>query len=238
MNDALLRNHAPMGTDSMTIPQPSPCIKAGAMLIIALAVLISPAQADAPNPPAAPNTSTEIAPTLPAAPAVDASSTSTGASATRPSTTAPATKPASTSARAARDPLSDLPTYGAAIRRAFYVLLAIVGGLLLISKVLPKFLGVARAHRPRNTKLLGVVESHRIEPRKSLYLVRVGEQFFLVGSTGDRLELLSGGAIDHERLAAAIKAGETPVSTNTENAAPPPPARRSFGDVLRGKKNV
>jgi len=234
-----------MSIYGVTIQRSSNRAWAGAMLAAAFVCVVIqslPVKADNAAPSGASPTST-------AGPAAQDRSAATSKPAASTPTTLPATQPALTpisatasstaaTTRPTRDPLSDLPSYGAALRKAFYVLLAIIGALLLIAKVLPRFLKLPQLNNNRSTKLLGVVESHRLEPRKSLHLVRVGEQFFLVGSTGDRLELLSGGAIDHEKLAAAIKAGESRASTLADGATTTPAVpKRSFGDVLRGKKN-
>jgi flagellar biosynthetic protein FliO len=130
--------------------------------------------------------------------------------------------------RASRDPLGDLPSYGEALKHMVIALLAIIAALLLVARFLPQFLG-----RPRKAgaggKMIDVVESYRLEPRKSIYLVRVAGQYFLLGSTGDRLDTLAGGPLDGEKVAAALRGAD---------GKPPPEARpaRSFAELLKGKR--
>src|SRR5256885_11194575 len=69
-------------------------------------------------------------------------------------------------------------------------LLAIIGGLLLVAKVLPRLMG--RRMPSARGKVITVLEAHRLEPRKSIYLIRVADECYLVGSSGDRLETLAG----------------------------------------------
>ncbi len=132
--------------------------------------------------------------------------------------------------KAARDPLSDLPSYGEAVKRMVYTLMAIVAVLILVARFLPRLLG----KRPllASGKLIQMIESHRLEPRKILYVVRVGEQYFLLGSTGDRIEVLSGGPLDHQRVAELLKSEQAAASAKSSSSAP----ARSFADVLLGKR--
>jgi flagellar biogenesis protein FliO len=134
--------------------------------------------------------------------------------------------------RPARDPLSGLPSYGEMLRRTFYALLAIIGGLVLAAKILPRWLNKGRV-LPKS-KLIEVVEFHRLEPRKGIYLLRVAGQYFLVASTDNRLETLSGGPLDQEKLDAALRPkGESSPNLKPDPAAKPNPP---FIEVLRGKR--
>lgn len=177
-------------------------------------------------------------------PAATTPATTTSSAATK-DTTRPATTPpaggANRPGRGSGGPLDDLPTYGSAIRKALYVLAGIVAALLLVAKLLPRLLK-SPAMRARGggagaggTRLMTVIESQRIEPQKTLYLVKVGDQFFLVGSTSTGLEALSGGELDHEALAAATRPSE-PKPTGDKAADEPEPPTRSFGEILRGKR--
>lgn len=163
--------------------------------------------------------------------------------ATRAATTmnqpSPTTQPVAQARPAARDPLNNLPSYGQMLRRTAWTLFAIVAGLILIAKFLPKWLNQGRL-MPRGGKLIEVVESHRLEPRKAIHLIRVAGQYFLVGSAGDRLETLAGGPLDQERVAAALRPGAAAAAAAAKKA----PAgeeetaatRRAFEEVLRGKR--
>jgi flagellar biogenesis protein FliO len=157
----------------------------------------------------------------------------------------PATQPrlGATAAAGHHDPLDDLPSYGQMLRRTAYTLFAIIAALLIVAKLLPRWLGKMPL-TPRG-KAIEVVEFHRLEPRKGIYLIRVAGQYFLVGSTGDRLETLAGGPLDQEKIAAALGAGAG--ATKSKNAGAMAPgnvevetageeAKRSFVEVLRGKR--
>lgn len=181
----------------------------------------APASPAAPAPGAAPTATATTAPAPPLAPSVMSTGTARGPGAAAPATSRPA-----------RDPLADLPTYGDSLKRMFWSLLAIIAGLIFVGRVLPRLLGRPR-FGPRG-KMITVIESHRLEPNKSVYLVRVADQFFLLGATGDRLEVLSGAPLDPEKTATAIEAAErAPASA----AAPPAPPIKSFADLLRGKRS-
>jgi len=130
--------------------------------------------------------------------------------------------------RTTRDPLGDLPSYGEALKHMVIALLAIIAALLLVAKFLPQFLGKPRA-AGAGAKMIDVVESYRLEPRKSIYLVRVAGQYFLLGSTGDRLDTLAGGPLDGEKVAAALRGAG--VKAPTEAKTP-----RSFAELLKGKR--
>ena len=145
-------------------------------------------------------------------------------------TTQPTTQPHV----AARDPLSGLPSYGEYLRRTFYALLAIVGCLVLAAKILPRWLHKGRPF-PKG-RMIEVVEFHRLEPRKGIYLIRVAGQYLLVGSTDNRLETLAGGPLDQQKLDEMLRptgeAGASPVH-KAEGASK---ANLPFIEVLRGKR--
>lgn len=143
-------------------------------------------------------------------------------------TAAAADHAAGPATRTARDPLGDLPSYGEALKHMVIALLAIIAGLLLVAKFLPQFLGKPRAPGAGG-KMIEVVESYRLEPRKSIYLVRVAGQYFLLGSTGDRLDTLAGGPLDGEKVAAALRGADG-------KAPPETKPTRSFAELLRGKR--
>jgi flagellar biogenesis protein FliO len=130
--------------------------------------------------------------------------------------------------RTTRDPLSDLPSYGEALKHMVIALLAIIAALLLVAKFLPRFLGKPRT-AGAGGKMIDVVESYRLEPRKSIYLVRVAGQYFLLGSTGDRLDTLAGGPLDGEKVAAALRGADG-------KATPEAKPTRSFAELLKGKR--
>jgi flagellar biogenesis protein FliO len=138
--------------------------------------------------------------------------------------------------RTSRDPLSDLPSYGDALKRMVISLLVIIAGVVIAARFLPRLLlGKAAAARKMagggSGQMIDVIETCRIEPRKTIYLVRVGEQYYLLASTGERLETLAGGPLDSVKLASALRA----VAIAQESEAPTRPSR-SFADLLKGKR--
>jgi len=141
------------------------------------------------------------------------------------------TRPASST----HDPFADLPSYGEMVRHTAYTLVAIIVVFAFAAKYLPRWLGRA-SFMPRG-KLIQVVERHALEPKKTVYLLKVADQYFLVGSTGDRIETLAGGSLDQEtirqRLAELEQAKESRIVKPTTQSPAPPSV--SFPEVLRGK---
>ena len=137
------------------------------------------------------------------------------------------------STRPARDPLSGLPSYGEMLRRTFYALLAIIGCLVLAAKILPRWLNKARI-LPKS-KLIEVVEFHRLEPRKGVYLLRVAGQYYLVASTDNRLETLAGAPLDQQKLDELLRPSDPSTSPSLKPQAMPKP-NLPFIEVLRGKR--
>jgi flagellar biogenesis protein FliO len=175
-----------------------------------------------------------------ATPAALADHPTTQPAATQQIAAAPATQPRAVVTTTTRDPLTDLPSYGQMLRRTAYTLFFIIAALLIAAKVLPRWLGKMPL-TPRG-RMIEVVEFHRLEPRKGIYLIRVVGQYYLVGSTGDRLETLAGGPLDQEKIAAALGTGPATAATRPRSAAlptsdaPSGEAKRSFVEVLRGKR--
>jgi flagellar biogenesis protein FliO len=162
-----------------------------------------------------------VAHQIPAAPSTQPATTTTS------SISSPPPRPAITPAR---DPFKDLPSYGQLLRRTAWTLLAIIAGLIIAARLLPRWLlNKAGNLGPRSGgRMIEVVESHRLEPRKAIYLIRVAGQYFLVASTGDRLETLAGGPLDQQKIAEALRPAGA-------KAREPDPSR-SFVEVLRGKQ--
>jgi flagellar biogenesis protein FliO len=139
----------------------------------------------------------------------------------------PSTQPAVTS----HDPFADLPSYGDMIRRTAYTLLAIIIAFILAAKFLPKLLG--RTSLTPRGRLIQIIDRHPLEPRKTIYLIKVADQYFLIASTPDRIETLSGSPLDQDALRQHLAESERPKQPKPNKPRPQPDV--SFPEVLRGK---
>jgi flagellar biogenesis protein FliO len=74
-----------------------------------------------------------------------------------------------------------------------------------------------------------VVETYRLEPRKTLYLIKLADQYLLIGSTADRLETLAGAPLDQEKIAAILNALDAPAAPGSQKPA------LSFSELLDQK---
>lgn len=81
--------------------------------------------------------------------------------------------------------------FGSALLRMILVLGGVVVALLLAAKFLPRLLGVRTPEM--KGKRIEIMESRRLEPRKSLYLVRVGKKELLLAATAERCEVIASG---------------------------------------------
>ena len=88
----------------------------------------------------------------------------------------------------------------------FVRMLLILGGVLVVSVILLKVGLPWLAGRGARSKhgLIEVVETHRLEPRKVVYLLRVGSQYYLVGSCDGQLTTLAGESLDNDAIAAIL----------------------------------
>ena len=146
----------------------------------------------------------------------------------QPASTEPsATQPAFTT----HDPFADLPSYGDMIRRTLYTLLGILIAFILAAKYLPRLFGRA-AFTPRG-RLIQVIERHPLEPRKTVYLIKVADQYFLLASTPEGVSTLAGGTLDQDSLRQRVAELERPKDVKSPKPRPQPEV--SFTEVLRGK---
>ena len=129
--------------------------------------------------------------------------------------------------------LDDLPSYGEALIRMVVILISMLIVLILAAKFLPRWL-----NKPLTTGKAGaikVLDSLQLEPRKRLYLVQVGEQVFLVGTSEQGVQLLADRALDSsamlDRLASETNGGDG--ATVTKSSTSDEAAVRSFAEVLR-----
>ena len=140
---------------------------------------------------------------------------------------APATQPAGMT----HDPFADLPSYGDMIRRTAYTLLGILIAFILAAKYLPRLFG--RAPFTSRGRLIQVIERHPLEPRKTIYLIKVADQYFLIASTPEGVQTLSGGTLDQEMIRQRLFEMDRPKNADSPNPRPQPEV--SFTEVLRGK---
>lgn len=82
-----------------------------------------------------------------------------------------------------------LPDYTSLLIRTLVTLGVMVVVLLLAAKYLPGWL--RRLGPADRDGLIGVVESRRLEPGRTLHVVKVGERMFLIGSTAQGLSTLA-----------------------------------------------
>ena len=125
--------------------------------------------------------------------------------------------------------LSEIPLFNEFFLRTLLVLVAVlVVSVVLLKLVLPLWL---RRTARRGPGLIEVVETHRLESRKTIYLLRVGSQYYLVGSCDGRLTTLAGEPLDAERIRDAIRHG-------VKNADPPTIANLTgkHGDAVESER--
>lgn len=88
------------------------------------------------------------------------------------------------------DPLANIPTYGAALIRMVVALVSILIALLILAKLLPRWLN--RSLRQKGKGDIAIVDSIQLEPRRRVYLLRVGDRKVLIGSSEQGLSTLVG----------------------------------------------
>ncbi len=127
----------------------------------------------------------------------------------------------------AQDALESLPSYGWAFGKMIVVLAAIIAALLLAAKLLAGRWGrrtlFGRGH------MVEVVEITRLEARKSIYLIKVAGQFFLVGVTENGIQTLAGGELNQELLETAVRNRDSKTNNPPTREAP----KRSFMSLMK-----
>ncbi|MEX2215512.1 MAG: flagellar biosynthetic protein FliO [Phycisphaeraceae bacterium] len=131
------------------------------------------------------------------------------------------------------DTLKDLPTYGEALIRMVVILISMLIALFLAARFLPRWF--SKSLTTGKSGAIKVLDSLQLEPRKRLYLVQVGQQVFLVGTSEQGVQMLADRALDSGVLVAQLQeesqessdAGAAKVGGSSD------PAVRSFADVLR-----
>lgn len=116
-------------------------------------------------------------------------------------------------------PADQLTSINTQILQYIEVLLTLAGVLVLAYVVLrialPRFFGM----RTSNAGPIQVVAHYPLEPKKMLYLVKIGEQVFLIGTSESQVQFLTAVAADN--------AGEM-----LQTLASTQPARKDFRQVL------
>lgn len=98
----------------------------------------------------------------------------------------------------ARKAVESAPSFGDALTRMVWMLAITTLLLVAVAKYLPRWLGAAQ--RPASRGLIKVIEARPLEPRKTLYLVQVVDQFYLLGSSEQRIDVLAGGDFEPATL--------------------------------------
>ncbi len=126
-----------------------------------------------------------------------------------------------------------MPSYGEALVRMVVVLVTILVALLLLARFLPRWLGKSLAVGRGGT--IKVIDSLALEPRKRVYLIQVGGQYFLIGTSESGVHVLADKSLDGEQLAQTL-------SNAKGDAAVVPPVSsstmRSFAAALSAKPAV
>jgi flagellar biosynthetic protein FliO len=102
-----------------------------------------------------------------------------------------------------------------------FVLAAILALAYVVLRVIvPRVLGV----NPAGAGPIAVVARYPLEPRRNLYIVQVGTELFLIGTSENSIQFLT--SLDAEKLGPQL-----------ETAAPRPRTGGEFGRFLDGLRN-
>jgi flagellar biosynthetic protein FliO len=115
-----------------------------------------------------------------------------------------------------KNALDAAPSFGEALTRMVWMLAITILLLVVVAKYLPKWLGAAQ--RPASRGLIKVIEARSLEPRKTLYLVQVVDQYYLLGSSDQRIEVLAGGDFEPATLERLARESETMSASRTAPA--------------------
>jgi flagellar protein FliO/FliZ len=109
-----------------------------------------------------------------------------------------------------------LPSFGAQILQMVLMLGAVVAfAYLVLGKLLPRVMGMSATGRRAmmaapSRGVVEVIDRLPLDPRRSLMVVRVGEECFLVGLSGEGMTLLS--RLDDSKMELPAERGEAPAT--------------------------
>ncbi len=142
-----------------------------------------------------------------------------------------------------KDPLAGVPNFGEALVRMVVVLASILIGLLVLAKLLPRWL--MRSSALRSKGRITVVDSLQIEPRRRVYLIRVEGRMLLISSSEQGLQTLATGLEgeddDLSSMTADAPGGEGASDasrSDIEHGHQPTLGAQAFASVLRDKSAV
>ncbi len=105
----------------------------------------------------------------------------------------------------------EIPFWQQAVK-VLAVLSGLVGALLLGAHLLKK----CRSARLGTPSLIRLLETRYLTPKSSLHLVAVGPARYLVGSTGERMTLLTALPPEQDAIPQGSKSGASPVPLVSE----------------------
>ncbi len=123
-----------------------------------------------------------------------------------------------------------LPDYTAALVRMIVTLLVMVAALLLLARYLPRWLAKTR-HSASSGADIDIVSSRRLDPARSLLIVRAGGRTLLVGSGPQGLNLITDLTSTPSDRTHHV---HTPSSSSSAHSPSPHPSQTSapFGAAL------
>lgn len=105
------------------------------------------------------------------------------------------------------DSLDQLPSYGEQLIRMVFMLAATLVALIVLARVLPKWLG--RPLLAGKSGAMRVLDTMQLEPRKRIYLVQVGQQVLLLGTSESGVHVLADQTLDGAALLERFRKGES-----------------------------
>ena len=132
-------------------------------------------------------------------------------------------------------PLEDIPSFGWVFVKMMVVLGAILLGLLVISKwILPRLMRTTPI--TRGGTIIEVLDVRRLEPKRTVHLVRVANKCFLIGTSEAGIQMLSGGELQSADVESALSAAGYRVESRSPRAGRPKesPSETDSGEARKG----